>query len=41
MCKRNKRGHGLEKKLWHRGFGKLRAEHAAEQDLKESRVEQR
>jgi hypothetical protein len=36
MCKPNKRGKGREKKLGHRGFGKLRAERAAEQELFES-----
>jgi len=29
-------GKGLEKKLGHRGFGKLRAEHHANSDLKEA-----
>jgi hypothetical protein len=36
MCKPNKLGKGMEKKLGHRGFGKLRAERHAESDLKES-----
>jgi hypothetical protein len=35
MCKPNKRGGGMEKKLGHRGFGKLRGEHHADSDLKE------
>ena len=33
MCKPNKLGNGMEKKLGHRRFGKLRKEAAAEQDL--------
>jgi hypothetical protein len=35
MCKPNKLGAGLEKKFGHRGFGKLRAEKHAEEDLRE------
>ena len=35
LCKPNKLGKGMEKKLGHRGFGKLRKEAAAEQDLVE------
>ena len=35
LCKPNKLGKGMEKKLGHRGFGKLRKEAAAEQDLAE------
>ena len=35
MCKPNKLGQGNEKKLGHRGFGKLRAEHRAISDLKD------
>lgn len=34
MCKPNKLGKGQEKKLGHRGFGKLRGEYHAERDLK-------
>lgn len=34
MCKPNKLGKGMEKKLGHRGFGKLRAERHAESDLR-------
>ena len=33
MCKPNKLGKGMEKKLGHRGFGKLRREAAAQWDL--------
>jgi len=33
LCKPNKLGKGMEKKLGHRGFGKLRKEAAAEQEL--------
>ncbi len=33
MCKPNKLGMGMEKKLGHRGFGKLRQEAAARKDL--------
>jgi len=33
LCKPNKLGKGLENKLGHRGFGKLRKERAARQDL--------
>ncbi|MEX2162907.1 MAG: hypothetical protein WD823_01510 [Sulfuricaulis sp.] len=36
MCKPNKLGKGMEKKLGHRGFGKLRAEAAAKQDLSDA-----
>jgi hypothetical protein len=32
LCKPNKLGKGQEKKLCHRGFGKLREEAAAQQD---------
>jgi hypothetical protein len=35
MCKPNKRGAGMEKKLGHRGFGKLRDEQHAGEDLRE------
>jgi hypothetical protein len=35
MCKPNKFGHGMERKLGHRGFGKLRAEHHAREDMDE------
>lgn len=35
LCKPNKLGKGMEKKLGHRGFGKLRKEAAAGQDLAE------
>lgn len=35
LCKPNKLGKGMEKKLGHQGFGKLRKEVAAEQDLAE------
>jgi hypothetical protein len=34
-CKPNKIGRGLENKLCHTGFGKLRAEDAAKQKLQE------
>lgn len=34
MCKPNKLGKGLEKTLGHRGFGKLRDERHADEDLK-------
>ena len=33
LCKPNKLGKDLENKLGHRGFGKLRKERAARQDL--------
>jgi hypothetical protein len=33
LCKPNKLGKGMEKKLGHRGFGNLRKEAAAEHDL--------
>ena len=33
LCKPNKLGKGMEKKLGHRGFGKLRKEAGAEQEL--------
>jgi hypothetical protein len=33
LCKPNKLGKGMENKLGHRGFGKLRKEVAAKQDL--------
>jgi hypothetical protein len=33
LCKPNKLGKGREYKLGHRGFGKLRKEAAAKQDL--------
>lgn len=36
MCKRNKIGGGQEHKLGHAGFGKLRNEAAAKQELKEN-----
>jgi hypothetical protein len=36
MCKPNKLGAGLEKKFWRRGFGKLRAERHAEDDLRDA-----
>lgn len=35
LCKPNKLGKGMEKKLGHRGFGKLRKEAAVKQDLAE------
>jgi len=35
LCKPNKFGKGMEKKLGHRGFGKLRKEAATMQDLAE------
>jgi hypothetical protein len=35
LCKPNKFGKGMEKRLGHRGFGKLRKEAAAKQDLAE------
>lgn len=34
LCKPNKLGKGMEKKLGHRGFSKLRAEYHANRDLK-------
>ena len=37
MCKPNKMGKGLEKKLGHTGFGKLRNEKHADEDLKNER----
>lgn len=37
MCKPNKLGQGMEKKLGHRGFGKLRKEAATVADLREAR----
>jgi len=36
LCKPNKLGKGMEKKLGHRGFGKLRKEAAAKQDLNDA-----
>jgi hypothetical protein len=36
LCKPNKLGKGMEKKLGHRGFGKLRKEAAGKQDLRDS-----
>ena len=33
MCKPNKLGKGMEKKLGHTGFGKLRKEQHAHEDL--------
>ena len=36
LCKPNKLGKGMEKKLGHRGFGKLRQEAAARQDLSDA-----
>ena len=33
LCKPNKLGKGMEKKLGHRGFGKLRNKAAAAQDM--------
>ena len=36
LCKPNKLGKGMEKKLGHRGFGKLRKEAAARQDLSDA-----
>lgn len=38
MCKPNKFGAGMEKKLGHRGFGKLRAEKHADEDLRDAVV---
>jgi hypothetical protein len=38
LCKPNKLGKGMEKKLGHRGFGKLRKEAAARQDLSEATI---
>lgn len=37
LCKPNKLGKGMEKKLGHRGFGKLRKEAAAERDMIDAR----
>ena len=34
LCKPNKLGKGMEKKLGHRGFGKRRKEAAARDDLR-------
>ena len=36
LCKPNKLGKGMEKKLGHRGFGKLRTEAAGKQDLSDA-----
>ena len=36
MCKPNEIGKGLENRLGHRGFGKLRAEAGARDDLREA-----
>jgi hypothetical protein len=36
LCKPNKLGKGMEKKLGHQGFGKLRNEAAAKQDLRDA-----
>ena len=36
LCKPNRLGKGMEKKLGHRGFGKLRKETAAKQDLRDA-----
>ena len=36
LCKPNKLGKGMEKELGHRGFGKLRKEAAAQQDLSDA-----
>jgi len=36
LCKPNKLGKGMETKLGHRGFGKLRKESAAKWDLSNS-----
>lgn len=36
LCKPNKLGKGMEKKIAHRGFGKLRKEAAAQWDLSET-----
>jgi hypothetical protein len=36
LCKPNKLGKGMEKKLGHHGFGKLRNEAAAKQDLSDA-----
>lgn len=36
MCKPNKLGKGLENKLGHTGFGKLRDQKHAEEDLKDA-----
>lgn len=35
MCKPNKLGKGMENKLGHRGFGKLRNEYHAKKDVKD------
>lgn len=37
MCKPNKMGRGRENKLGHKGFGKLRDEKHADEDLKNDR----
>ena len=36
LCKPNKLGKGMERELGHRGFGKLRKEAAAKQDLSDA-----
>jgi hypothetical protein len=36
LCKPNKLGMGAERKLGHRGFGKLRREAAAQWDLRDA-----
>jgi len=36
LCKPNKLGKGMETKLGHRGFGKLRKEAAGKQDLRDA-----
>ena len=36
LCKPNKLGKGMENKLGHRGFGKMRKETAAKQDLRDA-----
>lgn len=35
MCKSNKFGHGMEKKLGHRGYGKLRKLASTEADMRD------
>lgn len=36
MCKPNKLGKGMEKKLGHRGFGNLRKEATTDADMREA-----
>ena len=40
MCKSNKFGHGMENKLGHRGFGKLRDETHSREDMEDGQKEE-